>query len=69
MNIGKMAEQALDCKSKDRGGSPLFTKLCSVLEHAELQIRRSSITPARASPAFFFFDGGRSRLKPVVYGI
>ena len=23
-NIGKMAEEALDCKSKDRGGRPLF---------------------------------------------
>lgn len=30
MDIGKMAEQTLDCKSKDRGWTPLFTKSCGV---------------------------------------
>ena len=63
MNIGKMAEIALDCKSKDRGCSPLFARPCGEF-HVELQIQRSSFNSAGASPAFFL-SGGRSRLKPV----
>lgn len=53
MNIGKMADKALDCKSEDRGLSPLLAKPCGV-QHIELQIQRSSFNPAGASPAFFF---------------
>lgn len=54
-NISRMGvkwlSKALDCKSKDRGG----TSFCQSRSgfHVELQIQRSSFNPAGASPAFF----------------
>lgn len=51
-----MAEQALDCKSKDRGWA-LFLPSPEVNSHIELQIQRSSFNSAGASPAFLLTAG------------
>lgn len=64
MNIGKMAEQALGCKPKHRGLSPLFTKSCGVYYTLNCKFKEAaSILPGLLPP--FFLRGGRSRLKPV----
>ena len=56
INISKMAEQALECKSKDRL-CPLFAKPCG-----EMQIQKKKITFnfGSASPTFSFWMAGET---------
>lgn len=53
MNIGKMAEQALGCKSKYRGLSPLFTKPCGGCYTLNCKFKEAASTLPGLLPPFF----------------